>query len=215
MIIADTTLYKKYDALDINNSLVGDSVITTNGVSLPIIATYDPDITENYYVTSSQNENVNIFDGSAIQSYNTGDYDISTVGQSEAFTLSYISSLSKTSFSTVYIYYDQQFYSTDRNKSTGVLLNLNYSELLSGNDLTLHKTASGVDSNFLTTTSSEELNYKSFEFKAKKGYHEDDLIDFYFSWTPTGIDEINNDSGYTFASGENLVAYVFVEVEDN
>jgi hypothetical protein len=210
----DITNYKRYGSLDINNSQIDGSIITSSsGVALPIIANYDPYLYELYSVVSSMNESVSIFDGTNISTYNTQDYDITTVGQSEKFTLKYINNLDKQKYSNVKIYYDKEFYSTDREKNSGVSLHLESDSLLVNNDIKLKSTFSGTDNNLQYVQSGNLLNYTSFKFKMKKGYHNASLVDFRFTWTPTAIEDINANSDNNFFSGEQLVAYVFIVVE--
>lgn len=217
MIIASTP-YKKYNSLEINNAGASDSVVNSTGVALPIIATYDPDISESFTVKSSNATNVNIFNGSAITTYYTATYDVTTVGETEKFTLSYINSLENTKNTYVYIYYDNQFYSEDRSKSTAMSLELIYDDdVITDDGIKLNNVKTGTTDNSSTfyINGDQSFNYSKFKFHFSKGYHNSDLIDFHFSWDPVDLEYINEDSGNTFSSGESLVAYVFIEIKEN
>lgn len=218
----DDTYYKRYKTTVIDSSQVegaGLSPYGDNGVSLPIIGTYNPNVDEDFVVTSSTNESVGLYYDVNPITYNTEFYDITSVGRSEEFTLSYINNIGRTQFRSVHILFDKEFYSTDGQKHTGISIDLDYDNVINDRKISLRNATSGESTFWVNGNNNESLNYNNFDFKIKKGYHNSDLIKFHFTWTPTSIEDINEySSDYnnrTFASGEKVLSFVLIQVYAN
>jgi hypothetical protein len=219
----DDTYYKRYNTMVIDTSQVEGATtgsFSENGVALPIIATYNPNIDEDFFVRSSNNERVGLYYDDNPITYNTEYYDITSVRQSEDFTLSYINNLDKSEKRYVDILYDKQFYSVDGQKHTGISIDLDYENIINDRKkIKLEDESSGESNYWINGNNNESFNYNSFRFKIKKGYHNASLLKFNFTWTPKSIDEINayssNYNNKVFTNGERVIAFVLIQIYVN
>jgi hypothetical protein len=218
-LTADNTNYKRYKTTVIDSSMVEGATINSlseNGVALPILATYNPNVVEDFSVTSSSNQNVGLYYDDNPDTYNTEYYDITSVSQSEDFVLSYINNLEKNETRIVYILCDTEFYSTDGQKHTGISIDLDYDNIITDGKISLRNAYSGVSMYWINGNNNENFNYHYFEFKIKKGYRNDSLLKFNFTWKPKSMDDINayssNYNNKVFIPGDKVMALVLIQI---